>query len=111
MHIKPRIIDISKIRLIKDKLPINNISLPNFTFEHTPIESKKCRVRLYFNKSFKYKAKTDLIIYEKNMIESIFVELINEDKNTKNSIHGCIYKHPKQDTNEFTEDFINPVLY
>ena len=45
------------------------------------------------------------------MIESIFFELISKDNNTKNSIIGCIYKYLEQDTNEFTDDFINPLLH
>lgn len=47
-----------------------------------------------------------------SFIESIFVELISEDNNTKNWILGYIYKHPRQYefTNEFTEDFINTFL-
>lgn len=36
--------------------------------------------------------------------------MINRENNTKNSLIGCICRHPKQDTDEVTEDLINPCL-
>ena len=75
MLIKSTIIDIFKSRLTKRKLPMNNIFLPNFTFEHM----------ITFTKSLKYKVSTDLIIYKKNMIKSIFGKLISEDNVLNNT--------------------------
>ena len=46
----------------------------------------------YLDKNLKYKLRKDLNIYHKEMIESTFVEIIN--KNEKNVVAGCIYKHP-----------------
>ena len=55
MRIKPKIIGISESRLQKSKQHINNISLPNYVYEHTPTESNKGCTLLYLNKNLKYK--------------------------------------------------------
>ena len=93
MKIKPKIIGISESRLQKSKQHITNISLPNFVYEHTPTESSKGGTLLYLDKNLSYKWK-DLNIYHKGMIESTVVETIN--KNLKNMVAGCIYKHCQQ---------------
>ena len=36
MKARPKIIGISEIRLQINMQPINNISLPNYVYEHTP---------------------------------------------------------------------------
>ena len=46
MSIKTTIIDMSESGLIKGKIPINNIYLPNFSYEHSPTGSKKGRALL-----------------------------------------------------------------
>ena len=42
------------------------------------------------------------------MIKSIFVEIIN--KNEKNMVAGCIYKHPKQTIPNFLDNHLLPLL-
>ena len=42
------------------------------------------------------------------MIESTFVEIIN--KNDKNIVAGCIYKHPEQTVLYFLDNYILPLL-
>ena len=42
------------------------------------------------------------------MIESTFVEIIN--KNEKNVVVGCIYKHPKQTIPNFLDNHLLPLL-
>ena len=42
------------------------------------------------------------------MIESTFVEIIN--KNEKNMVAGCIYKHPKQTIPDFLDNHLLPLL-
>ena len=102
MKIKPKIIGISESRLQKRKQHITNISLPNYVCEHTPTESSKGGTLLYLDKNLKYKLRKDLNIYHKGMIKSIFVEIIN--KNEKNMVAGCIYKHPKQTIPDFLDN-------
>ena len=41
MKTKPKIIGISESRLQINKQPINNISLSNYVYKHTPAESDK----------------------------------------------------------------------
>ena len=54
MKIKPQIIGISESRLRINKQPINNISLPNYVYEHTPNESGKGGTLLYIDQNLKY---------------------------------------------------------
>ena len=71
LKIKPNIIGISETRLQKGKQPITNI-------EHTSTESGKGGTLLYIDKSIKYKLRKDLNIFEKNMIESTFIGILNK---------------------------------
>ena len=90
MKIKPKTIGISESRLQKSKQNITNISLPNYVYEYTPIESTKGEHSYTLIKFLKYKSRKDRNIYHKGMIESTFVEVIN--KNEKNMVTDCIYK-------------------
>ena len=56
----------------------------------------------------KYKLRKNLNIYQKGMIESTFVEII--DKIEKNMVAGCIYKHPKQTIPDFLDNHLLPLL-
>ena len=81
---KPNIIGISETRLQRGKQPINNISLPNYVYEHTPTGLGKGGTLLCTDKSIKYKLRNDLKIYEKKMVESTFIDILN--KKQKNLI-------------------------
>ena len=105
---KPNIIGISETRLQRGKQPITNIFLPNYVSEHTPTESGKGGTLLYIDKNIKYKLRNDLNIYEKKMVESTFIEILN--KKQKNMIIGCVYKHPKHGVSDFTNNYITPLL-
>ena len=41
-------------------------------------------------------------------LESSFIEIQN--KNRKNTIVGCIYKHPNMSISKFMSDFLEPLL-
>ena len=109
LKIKPNIIGISETRLQRGKQPITNISLPNYVYEHTPTESGKGGTLLYIDKNIKYKLCNDLNIYEKKMVESTFIEILN--KKQKNMIIGCVYKHPKHEVSDFTNNYITQLSY
>ena len=64
-------------------------------------------MHLYISSDLNYKVRNDLKIYKAKELESVFVEIINKDK--KNYIIGCIYKHPKMLTHEFNDRVI-PIL-
>ena len=72
---------------------MNNIYLPNYNIEHTPISSCKGVALLYISKKLNYKNRNDLKIYKDKHLESIFIEILWKSKN-KSIITGCIYKHP-----------------
>ena len=92
MKTKPKIIGISQSRLQTNKQPINNISVTNCLYEHTPTESGKGATLLCIDQNLKYKVRGDLNIYSRSLIESTFIEIINTKQKM---IIGCIYKHPK----------------
>ena len=71
-------------------------------YEHTPKESSKGGTFLYLDKNLEYKLRKDLNIYHKEMNESTLVEIIN--KNEKNMVASCIYKHPKQTIPDFLDN-------
>ena len=108
LKIKPNIIGIFETRLQRWKQPITNISLPNYVYEHIPTESGKKGTLLYIDKNIKYKLCNDLKIYEKKMVESTFIEILN--KKQENMIIGCVYKHLKHEVSDFTNNFITPLL-
>ena len=109
MNTKPKMIGISDSRLQISKQPINIISLPNYVYEHTPTESGKGGTLLYIDQNLKYKVRRDLNIYSKSLIESTSIEIMNTKQ--KNMIIGCIYKHPRQETHDFNENYILSLMY
>ena len=108
MKIKPKIIENSESRLQKSKQHTTNISLPNYVYERTPTVSSKGGKLLYLDKNLKHKLRKVLNIYNKEMIEVTFVEIIN--KNEKNMVAGCIYKHTKQTIPDFLYNHLLPLL-
>ena len=55
-----------------------------------------------------YKNRNDLKMYQDKPLESVFVEKIS--KTQKNTIVGCIYKHPKLTISDFTDTFLQRLL-
>ena len=76
--------------------------------EHTPTESAAGGTLPYTNKRLSYQLRNDIRIYDPEKTESIFIEIICS-KST-NVIVGCIYKHPTLPINDFTNEFISPLL-
>ena len=105
---KLNIIGISECGLVRNKPSLTNIDLPNFIFEFIATESTKGGKIIYIHKSQRYKLRKDLNIYKPKAIESTFIEAINDNKLI--TIIGCIYKDSKTTVNEFTNDFILPLL-
>ena len=75
---------------------------------YTPTESSKGGMLLYINKNLRYRSKSDLTLYKSKEIGSCFNEILESKK--KNTIVGCIYKHPNVPVGEFTNDFLQPLL-
>ena len=63
---------------------------------------------LYIDKNFRYRSRSDLILYKSKEIELSFIEILELKK--KNVMVGCIYKHPNVPVGEFTNEFSEPLL-
>ena len=42
--------------------------------------------------------------------ESVFIEVLSKSKPDKNTIVGCIYKHPKLTIPDFSQNYLQPLL-
>ena len=63
---------------------------------------------LYINKDINFKIRNDLKIYKYKELESVFIEIIN--RKGKNTIVGCIYRHPCMEVTEFNDVFLQNIL-
>ena len=102
------VIGITESRLNKDIAPLKNINLQNYNIQHTPAECNKGGSLLYISADLTYKTRNDLKMCKLKELESIFIEIIS--KKGKNTIAGCIYKHPKLAIDEFDNHFLSPML-
>ena len=63
---------------------------------------------LYIKKTLKYICRKDLQIYKAAELESTFLELLSSSR--KNTIVGCIYRHPSMHSSEFNSIYLNDLL-
>ena len=99
---------VKETRIKKDSSSSINLQLSNYSNEHNPTESSAGGTLLYISKRLSYQLRNDLRLYDPEKIASIFIEIIYS-KST-NVIIGFIYKHPTLSINDFTNDFISPLL-
>ena len=102
-----QIIGISEARLKITQETTTNIQLENFNIEHVPTESANGGVLLYIRKAINYKLRPDLMIYKKRELESVFIEIMEND--SKNMAVGCIYRHPCMQHSEFNDEYLKPL--
>ena len=105
---KPKIIAISESRIRKNKEPLSVIDIPGYDYEFTATEGEKGGTLIYISQDLTYKNRSDLNISQVKQLESTFIEVVNE--NRKNTIVGCIYKHPNMPITEFFSDFLELLL-
>ena len=103
-----KVIGITETRLTTKKEPVNSIEIPNYNIEQTPTESDKGGALLYISKETNYETRNDLNIYKEKLLESIFIEVLSESN--KNTVVGCIYKHPGLTTQNFNFDYLQPLI-
>ena len=108
LYISFDILAITKTRIKKDSSSPVNLQLSNYLTEHTPTELSGGGTLLYISKRLSYQLRNDLRLYDPEKIASTFIEIIYS-KST-NVIIGFIYKHPTLSINDFTNDFISPLL-
>ena len=108
INCKPEIIGISESRLKASENPITGIELEGYSIEHTPTESSCGGALIYIKTDITYKNRNDLLIYKPRQLESIFIEII--DTAGKNTIVGCIYRHPCMPVSEFNTIYLDTLL-
>ena len=83
---------ISETRITRQVSLLNDLNLNNYSFEFTPTETSAGGTLFYIVNHLSYKCHNDLKIYEKNELESTFIEIVNPKKS--NIIVGVVYSHP-----------------
>ena len=74
------IIAVSETQITRNVSLLNNLNLNNYSFEFTPTETCAGGTLLYIANHLSYKCRNDLNIYEKNELESTFIEIVNPKK-------------------------------
>ena len=89
----------------QEKKTIKNIDLEGYTIESTPTDDTYGGALLYIDKNINFKTRNDLTIYKSRELRSVFIEVINKISN-KNTIIGCIYRHPCMEPKDFNDTFL-----
>ena len=87
----------------KDHSFIKNVEMEGYKLFSTPTNSAKGGTALYAKENFDVFERTELKT-QNSLLESTWIEIKN--KNSKNIVCGCIYRHPKKlksDLNEFNK--------
>ena len=89
---------------LKTMNPISSIDIDRYNTFSTPTDAVKAGALLYIKKHFNVKTRPNLdkMMYKSKQLESVFIEICN--KNKKNIIVGCIYRHPVMDLDEFNNE-------
>ena len=77
---------------------LKNISMEGFKLYNTPSRSAKGGAALYVNKDFDVIERKDLKS-NSDLYESVWIEIKN--KNSKNIVCGCVYRHPSKLNSDF----------
>ena len=90
--------------------PTFHVNLNGYNYFSTPTKAAKGGAILYVKNQYITKRRCDLdkILYKSKELESVFVEICNNNK--KNFIVGCIYRHPNMDLELFNNEFLHPLL-
>lgn len=81
------------------KNTISSFDIPGYNFFECLTKSKKGGTRIYVSNKHNVKPRTDLHIYKKKLLESVFVEIVKTKG--KNIIIGTVYKHPTMTIDDF----------
>ena len=93
------VIAISETSEHKDHSFIANVSLEDYEKPFsTPTNSSKGGVCLYVKQGFDAIERTDLKI-QNDLFEAVWIEIKN--KNSKNIVCGCVYRHPRANCDDF----------
>ena len=93
------IIAITETSQKNDDFFTTNVSMNGYKEFYTPSNSSKGGTALYVKEKYEIFERIDLKI-QNDFLESVWIEVKN--KNKKNIVCGCIYRHPNHDTSEFS---------
>ena len=104
------IIGLTETKIKKDITPTFETKRDGYKEFITPTESDKGGSILYVDEDYDSNARADLdsSMYKPNELESVFIEINNTGQ--KNTVVGCIYRHPTMDIKEFNEDYLTPLM-
>ena len=74
------VIGITESSLKQCDTNITDVNIKGYAIEHTPTEAKKGGSLLYINSIHNYKSREDLQIYKPKELESVFIEIIKEER-------------------------------
>ena len=77
---------------------ISNVSVDDYSLFSTPTNSSKGGVCLYVNSEFDAFERSDLKV-QNDLFEMVWIEIKN--KNSKNVLCGCVYRHPRYEMDDF----------
>ena len=92
LNFKFDIITISETKIQESTQPTFDVPLQNYNLYQTSTESTSGGTLIYVSKKFNSKIRNDIKIYKPKELESTFIEITNPRR--KNTLIGCIYKHP-----------------
>ena len=101
------IIGISEHKISKNSMNVD-FTLPGYTFYFNETESSNGGTGFFISDNLTFKQRPDLVINERRRLESTFIELIFPNK--RNTICGCIYKHPSMKISRFNNEYLTPLL-
>ena len=108
INVKFNVIGIIEARLKKSSIRNTNVDLNGYSFKHTPTEANCGGALLYIDNNINYIVRDDLCIYRSKELESVFIKIINSKG--KNTIEGCVYRHPCMNPTEFVDIYLSELL-
>ena len=101
-------IGITESRISKNNFSPTNIALANYAITQAPTKFNAGGAVLYIHIKHSYKIRKDLQLYKPRKIESVFIELIMTKRT--NIIVGCISRHPDNNIDHFSTNYLRPLL-
>ena len=88
--------------------PVINISIPNYNFFQKDSPTNAGLVAMYVSKKHQFKVIQEFKPNSKGC-EELWIKLISNKHSTHDIIIGAIYRHPANDTEEFSDALYNSI--
>ena len=110
INLKFDVIGLTESKIRKNINPLTYLNIEGYQIFSTTTEAEKGGAMLYVANHLAAKPlkKLEKIIYKPKQLESVFIEICNENK--KNIIIGNLYRHPSMKLNDFNENFLDPLM-